>query len=297
MEVPPDTPSAATPSAGTSLTLLERLRGNDPEAWERVVRLYGPLVLFWGRRAGLNEADAADVLQDVFRSVSGAIGRFRRDQETDTFRGWLWVIARNKLRDYFRAAAQQPAAAGGTDAQDRLAQVPEDEPDSSPDAEPSRGLLHRALESVRAGFEDRTWAAFWRTTVDGLPPGRRGRRTRAGAGFRLPSPVARPPPPPRRTRRADRLTAGRNYPVSARRFGIWWSVRRRYTVSPCPTDQALRVTCAGPSPRLSRSSSAGTWTRARAASTASKRSATRATRSSGHSGEPPPHRPRSSRPC
>jgi RNA polymerase sigma-70 factor (ECF subfamily) len=171
MTVPSEPPlSAGTPSAGTSPTLLERLRGNDPEAWERVVRLYGPLVLFWGRRAGLNEADAADVLQDVFRSVSAAIGRFRRDRETDTFRGWLWVIARNKLRDHFRAAAGQPVAAGGTDAQDRLAQVPEDEPDSAADTEPSRALLHRALDCVRAGFEEQTWAAFWRTTVDGISP-------------------------------------------------------------------------------------------------------------------------------
>jgi RNA polymerase sigma-70 factor, ECF subfamily len=163
-------PSAPTPSAGTSLTLLDRLRGREPEAWERLVRLYGPLVLYWGRRAGLGEADAADVLQDVFRSVAGAIGRFRRDDESGTFRGWLWAIARNKLRDHFRAAARQPAAAGGTDAQDRFRQVPDAEPDSTPDSAPSRALLHRALEAVRAGFEDRTWQAFWRTAVDGRPP-------------------------------------------------------------------------------------------------------------------------------
>jgi hypothetical protein len=45
-------PSAPTPSAGTALTLLDRLRGREPEAWERLARLYGPLVLYWGRRAG-----------------------------------------------------------------------------------------------------------------------------------------------------------------------------------------------------------------------------------------------------
>jgi RNA polymerase sigma-70 factor (ECF subfamily) len=162
--------SAPTPSAGTSLTLLERLRGQEPEAWERVVRLYGPLVLYWGRRAGLNDADAADLLQDVFRAVTGAIGRFERTADTGTFRGWLWAIARNKLRDHFRAADRRPAAAGGTDAHDRFQQIPDDEPDSAPDSAPSRDLLHRALESVRTGFEERTWQAFWRTTVDGRPP-------------------------------------------------------------------------------------------------------------------------------
>lgn len=161
---------SATPSAGTSLTLIARLRGNDPAAWERLVKLYGPLVLYWARRAGLDEPDAADLLQDVMKSVSGAIGRFERDKSFGTFRGWLWTIARNRLRDFARIAAQRPAAIGGTDAQSRMLEIPEEEPDSSPEAEPSKALLHRALESVRSGIETRTWEAFWQTTVDGRAP-------------------------------------------------------------------------------------------------------------------------------
>ena len=162
--------AAATPSAGTSLTLLGRLKGNEPDAWERLLRLYGPLVLFWGRRAGLNEPDAADLLQDVLKSVSGAIAQFERDRTQGTFRGWLWTIARNKLRDRARIATRQPVALGGSDAQQMLQQVPEIEPDSSPDAEPSRALLNRALELVKSEFEPRTWEAFWRTTVDDRTP-------------------------------------------------------------------------------------------------------------------------------
>lgn len=165
--MPPDADSAA--ASQTSLSLLERLRGNDPEAWRLLVALYGPLVLFWGRRAGLTEDDAADLLQDVFRSVAGAIGRFRRDRPGDTFRGWLRSIARNKLRDHFRDRARGPVAAGGSEAQTLLTQIPDAEPDSAADSEASRGLLHRALELVRGGFEEPTWRAFWRTTVDGRP--------------------------------------------------------------------------------------------------------------------------------
>ena len=162
--------SEGTPSAGTSLTLLTRLKGNEPEAWERLVRLYGPLVMYWARRAGLGDADAADLLQEVMRSVSGAIARFERERTGATFRGWLWTIARNKLRDRARLAAQQPNAIGGTDAQDLLKQIPDEEPESSPDSEPSRTLLQRTLETVKSSFEPRTWDAFWRTTVDGHSP-------------------------------------------------------------------------------------------------------------------------------
>jgi RNA polymerase sigma-70 factor, ECF subfamily len=167
-EPPRDTGSAA--AAHTSLSLLDRLRGNDPEAWRRLVALYGPLVLYWGRRAGLSEEDAADLLQNVFQSVTGAIDRFRRDRPGDTFRGWLWSIARNKLRDHFRAREREPVAAGGSEALAHFTQVPEDEPESDAGTEPSRGLLHRALELVRGGFEETTWQAFWQTAVDGRPP-------------------------------------------------------------------------------------------------------------------------------
>src|SRR5262249_59291958 len=73
------------PASATSLSLLERLRADDPDAWNRLVRLYGPLVLYWGRRAGLNEADAADLLQDVFRSVAGARGRVPPQRPADDF--------------------------------------------------------------------------------------------------------------------------------------------------------------------------------------------------------------------
>ena len=81
----------------TSLTLLEGLRANDASAWDRLVRLYRPLVLFWCRRAGVTDADADDVCQEVFAAVVSGLGRFHREQAGDSFRGWLRGIARNKL--------------------------------------------------------------------------------------------------------------------------------------------------------------------------------------------------------
>src|SRR5947209_20533536 len=86
-------------SAGTSLSLLERVRAADPQAWQRLVHVYSPLIFSWCRRTGLGPDDAADVMQDVWQAVSAAIGRFRRSAESGTFRGWVWTITRNKLRD------------------------------------------------------------------------------------------------------------------------------------------------------------------------------------------------------
>ena len=41
-----------------------------------MARVYGPLVYRWTREGGLQPEDAADVVQEVFRSLIGAIERF-----------------------------------------------------------------------------------------------------------------------------------------------------------------------------------------------------------------------------
>jgi RNA polymerase sigma-70 factor (ECF subfamily) len=152
----------------TSTSLLQRLRAREPAAWERVCQLYGPLVYRWARSSGLQDTDAADVVQEVFRSVAGSLDRFHHEGPIDSFRGWLWGIAKNKLRDHFRARAANPAGAGGTDAHEQLLQVPEAPPDSTSDSlKPDAVLVHRALALIQLEFEERSWKAFWRSAVDG----------------------------------------------------------------------------------------------------------------------------------
>jgi len=156
----------------TSLTLLQRAQARQPAAWERLVDLYAPLVLHWCRRAGLGDADAADVFQEVFRSVSEHLNEFRRDRPGDTFRGWLRTIARNKLHDQFRRRQRQPAAAGGSDVQRQLLEVPYPvlaEDDASENALLTR-QLHQALELIRPEVEERTWRAFWMVQFDNREP-------------------------------------------------------------------------------------------------------------------------------
>src|SRR5215471_1548277 len=87
----------------TSLSTLSRARTNDPEAWRRLVHLYSPLLRRWCAKAGLQPADTADVLQDLFAAVHHNLGGFRKNGPTDSFRGWLWTITRNKIRDHLRA--------------------------------------------------------------------------------------------------------------------------------------------------------------------------------------------------
>ena len=62
-EVPPTRPS-----------LLVRMRdAHDQAAWADFVRLYAPAIYRFARRKGLQDADAADLTQEVLRSVADAI--------------------------------------------------------------------------------------------------------------------------------------------------------------------------------------------------------------------------------
>lgn len=159
-------------SLPTSPSLVARVQQNDAAAWGRLVEVYSPLVYTWCRQHGLSSHDAADVMQETFRAVHRGIGKFRRERAGDSFRGWLWTITRNKVRDHFRKQAARPSPAGGTDAQMRLAELPEEEPPTDPSVAASDGQgspFYGALQVVQAEFEDRTWQAFWKAVVDEQP--------------------------------------------------------------------------------------------------------------------------------
>jgi RNA polymerase sigma-70 factor (ECF subfamily) len=158
-------PSASDgPPLSTSTQLLARVREHDPAAWERLVRVYGPLIYAWARRQRLSADDAADVVQEVFRSVAAKIGDFRGDRPGDTFRGWLWTITRNKIHDHFRRQAASPPGAGGTTAHVEIQELPAAVPE---DGRAEDGVAQRALAAIRGDFDERTWEAFQRMALDG----------------------------------------------------------------------------------------------------------------------------------
>lgn len=156
-------------SSATSASLLVRVLADEPRAWERLLDLYAPLVWHWCRRSGLQEADWADILQEVFQSVARGLQHFRREA-SGSFRGWLRTITRNKICDFHRRRQNEPLGAGGSDAQRWYNQVPDPTlPDETSEADitAERQLVQRALELLRPEFAPHTWQAFWRTTVAG----------------------------------------------------------------------------------------------------------------------------------
>lgn len=162
-------PSAVEASLSTSSSLIERVRKSEPEGWKRLVELYGPLVYRWSRQAGLQADDAADVVQDTFRTVLAGIVNFRHQESNSSFLGWLRTIVHSRVIDHFRRAARQPVGKGGSTVQMQLAETPDSVSDSSVASGMRDHLqvLRMAAEALQHEFQPATWKAFWRVTVDG----------------------------------------------------------------------------------------------------------------------------------
>ena len=97
----------------TSLSLLQRARANDEQAWSQLVVLYGPLVHRWCKRSMLKDEDIADIFQETFRAVAANLDSFSPTRSVGSFRSWLRTIVRSKVADHFRRLNQQPAGQGG----------------------------------------------------------------------------------------------------------------------------------------------------------------------------------------
>jgi RNA polymerase sigma factor (sigma-70 family) len=160
-------------SLTTRPSLLLRLRDPaDDRAWAEFIDLYAPLIRRVARRGGLQDADAADLEQEVFRAVAGAIGRYDPDPARGSFRGWLLRIARNLLINLVAARRRHPSPGGGTDLLSMLEAMPDPSADESAvfEAEYRRRTFEWAAAQVRDEFKPATWQAFWRTAVDDEQP-------------------------------------------------------------------------------------------------------------------------------
>jgi RNA polymerase sigma factor (sigma-70 family) len=113
----------------TPVSLLARLRQPSAEqAWQRFVELYTPVLYACARSLDLCDADAADLVQDVFLLLVQKLPEFQYDPHK-SFRAWLRTIMLNKWRDNLKRAQGlrrlPDAALDVSGAQSRLVPQPE----------------------------------------------------------------------------------------------------------------------------------------------------------------------------
>lgn len=149
----------------TPVSLLERMRKpGDEEAWRRFVELATPMLLGWAHRAGLPSQDAADLVQEVFAVLVRKLPEFNYDGQK-SFRGWLRAVTLNKWRERMRRSMAAPLNAAG-----ELEQLEVGDPaEAFWDRDYREYIVARALEVMRAEFEERTWKACWEQLVADRP--------------------------------------------------------------------------------------------------------------------------------
>jgi len=161
----------------TRASLLVRVR--DPEdgpAWATFAQIYQPLIHGFARSKGLQDADAADLTQDVLGAVAQALRKRSYDPARGSFRAWLFAAVRHRLAHYLRRRPHQPPGSGDTAVLELLEQQPAAADSEMWDVEFERRVFQWAADQVRPTVTDSTWQAFWQTTVAAKPPKEVARR-------------------------------------------------------------------------------------------------------------------------
>ena len=84
----------------TRASLLERLKDlGDDASWKEFHQTYRELIFSVARRAGLNEIEADEVVQDTLISVAKKMPGFTYDPAKDSFKGWLLTVTRWRILD------------------------------------------------------------------------------------------------------------------------------------------------------------------------------------------------------
>lgn len=159
------------PPPETRASLVVRLRSaRDEAAWAEFLAIYEPVILRLMRRHGLQESDSRDVCQQVLAAVASDIEQWQPDGAKESFRRWLFQIARNRvLKFLIKERRRRAMAQGGTEGEIQLAAQPDLQDSLSDEFETEyrQQLLLCAAEQIRGEFRESTWAAFWRTCIDG----------------------------------------------------------------------------------------------------------------------------------
>jgi RNA polymerase sigma-70 factor (ECF subfamily) len=152
----------------TSISLLERLRQPaETDAWKRFADLYTPLLYYWARRLGLQESDAADLVQEVFLLLIHKLPEFTHNR-TGSFRSWLRTVLLNQWHTLQRRRVPVPADGAGHGVEEMTIG---DDVAAFGEREYQAYLAHRALQVMQKDFQPSTWRACWEQVVNGRSAG------------------------------------------------------------------------------------------------------------------------------
>lgn len=155
----------------TRRSLLSRLRDwDDQQSWQQFFDTYGKLLYGVAIKAGLNETEAQDVVQETVLAVAKKMPEFNYDPSVGSFKSWLLLITRRRITDHWRKRGRQPATPNAgkavgedtarTSTIDRIPDEHNMEIDLIWDDEWQKNLFHTAIQRVRGKVDPKQFQIF-----------------------------------------------------------------------------------------------------------------------------------------
>lgn len=152
----------------TRCSLLSRLKDWDnQDSWRDFFNTYWHLIYSVARKAGLDEVEAQDAVQDTITTVAKEMKGFRYDKSKGSFKGWLKVITKRRVADIlrrrYRAGAGVNISADATSVQAQMAAMgnaDQDLVDQVWDDEWKRELLQTAVTRVKGRISPAQFQIF-----------------------------------------------------------------------------------------------------------------------------------------
>ncbi|MGF1583461.1 MAG: RNA polymerase sigma factor [Gemmataceae bacterium] len=158
----------------TSFSLLDQLcQPSNPQAWDRLVTLYTPLLQTWLHdQDNLPTEDVDDLVQEVLLAVAQELPKFEHNRQRGAFRKWLRLILVHRLRNFWRSRQQRPSAVGGSDFLKRLERLEDDTSDLSAlwNRQHDQQILDHLLREAQTQFAGHVWQAFQRQVLEKTTP-------------------------------------------------------------------------------------------------------------------------------
>jgi RNA polymerase sigma factor (sigma-70 family) len=145
---------------------------SNHDAWVELLKRHDPLIRRCCTYHGLTDADADEVRQETWIELAERLRRFRYDPGR-SFRGWVWIVCRNKAMSFLRLHKKHRIENLDewmvVSRADPDALLHDDEPILGGTAAGSDGHTLELLfaeaaivqAAVRSRVEPRTWEAFW----------------------------------------------------------------------------------------------------------------------------------------
>ena len=94
----------------TRRSLITRLKNwDDQESWKDFFDTYWRLIYGVATKAGLNDAEAQEVVQETIIAAAKQMEGFKYDPKIGSFKGWLLIQTRWRIADKMRKRRENDA--------------------------------------------------------------------------------------------------------------------------------------------------------------------------------------------